>query len=359
MREDRIRLSSIFLTAMLVLTLTTCIDPIAFEAEDESRKLVIFGTFTQLSQEHEVSIWRTGKFGSLGTWVQGATVQVMDEEGNNAQYIDDGEGTYILPEGALCGEVGKAYQLIVTLPNQGRYESTWEIMPEPVEIENIYYEIDYRQQLSSSNILIEQFFVDVYINTPLWTQSGDKVFLRWEIEETWSLTDKYCGAFDNVEACYFQVKNEFEKLKLFAGFDNSQEKLENYRVHSRVLAPYIEFNELHYFNVFQYSLSESTYEYWNKIDIVSNPTGSIFDKIPAGVPGNINEIGSNSEVLGYFNVAAVTIVRVVTTREQISEKIQIPRQCSPFISHFRQPLYCCYCDILPNRIPKPDYWGQR
>ena len=183
--------------------------------------------------------------------------------------------------------------------------------------------------------------------------------MRWEIEETWSLTDKYCGAFDNVEACYYQVNNKFEKLKLFAGFDNSQEKLENYRVHSRVLAPYIEFNELHYFNVFQYSLSESTYEYWNKIDIVSNPTGSIFDKIPADVPGNINEIGSNSEVLGYFNVAAVTIVRVVTTREQISEKIQIPRQCSPFISHFRQPLYCCYCDILPNRIPKPDYWGER
>jgi len=358
MREDRIRLSSIFLITMLVLTLTTCIDPIAFEAEDESRKLVIFGTFTQLSQEHEVSIWRTGKFGSLGTWVQGATVQLMDDEGNNAQYIDAGEGTYILPEGALCGEVGKAYQLIVTLPDQRRYESTWEIMPEPVEIENTYFEINKRQRVSSVDILIENVFIDIFIDTPLRTPGGNKAFLRWEIEETYILSDLICGPLDNATVCYFKVNNEFEQLRLFTGIDNSQEKLEKYLVHSRLPTPHIEFSERHYFNVFQYSLPEATYEYWDKIKVVTNQSGSIFDKVPAGVPGNINEVDGDTEVFGYFEVANINIGRFFTTPLRLIQGLTIIKACNLHIPFEVQPEYCCFCWLLPDRIPKPDYWGE-
>ena len=352
-------MSRIFLTTMLALTLTTCIDPIAFEAEDESRKLVIFGTFTQLSQEHEVSIWRTGKFGSLGTWVQGATVQLMDDEGNNAQYIDAGEGTYLLPEGALCGEVGKAYQLIVNLPDQRRYESTWEIMPEPIEIEDTYFEINKRPIVSSINVLVDQFFVDVFIDTPLRTSGGNKAFLRWEMEETWSLMDFSCGPFDDAEICFYKVPNEFDQLILFSSVDDSQEKLEKYLVYSRLTAPYIEFNELHYFVVSQYSLSESTFDYWDKIRVVSNQTGSIFDKIPAGVPGNLSEVDGSSEVLGYFEVTSVVVDLTLSTRQDVIEKIQMPQACNYHFPIYLQPDYCCYCWTLPNMLPKPDYWGER
>ena len=77
-----------------------------------------------------------------------------------------------------------------------------------------------------------------------------------------------------------EIEDEFGLINLFSGIDNSQDELGKYLVYSRLLTPYIEFNNKHYFSVSQYSLSESTYEYWNKINIVSNPTGSIFDKIP-------------------------------------------------------------------------------
>ncbi len=343
---------------VILLMTTTCVDPISFNFQEPPPQLVIYGTYTQLNQDHEVSIRTTGEFGTLDTHLAGAIVRLLDENGATAQY-NETEGKYILPKGIIQGETGKSYKIEVVLPDGRRYESPWQQMPEPVNIEDKYYRIEYRKALSESDVIVEQFFVDVFISSPLKTKDDNKVFLRWEIDETWSLTDKYCGAFDNVEACYYRVNNSFEKVKLFSSIDNSQEDLEDYPLYSRVFAPYIEFNELHYFNIYQYSIDESTFDYWEKIDVVSNQSGSVFDKLPSGVHGNIGESGRDSKILGYFEVAAATIARVVTTREGIREMVVIPRQCSPYISHFRQPNYCCYCDLLPNRIPRPEYWGER
>ena len=58
------------LVAVMSMGLTNCIDTIPFEAEDENPSLVIFGTFTQLSQDYEVMIRRTSEFGTLGNPVR-------------------------------------------------------------------------------------------------------------------------------------------------------------------------------------------------------------------------------------------------------------------------------------------------
>ena len=164
---------------------------------------------------------------------------------------------------------------------------------------------------------------------------------------------------DFADVCYFDVENKFSQVNLFSSIDDSREKLEKHLVCSRQPNPYVEFNNIHYFNVFQYSLKESTYEYWEKIDIVSNPTGNIFDKIPAGVPGNINEIEGDMKVMGYFEVAAVSVGRVFTTYEKIIETVFIPKACPKFYNPLTLPDYCCYCYLLKlDRIPKPDYWGE-
>ena len=111
--------------------------------------------------------------------------------------------------------------------------------------------------------------------------------------------------------------------------------------------------------MFQYSLSESTYEYWEKIYVVSNQTGSIFDKVPAGVTGNINQVDGDSEVLGYFEVANVDIRRFSTTPfKLLSKEIKVIKECNLHIHFIHQPDYCCYCWLLPDNIPKPDYWGE-
>ncbi len=356
--SKRRKMNALVLVVLGVLTLTACIDRIPFEAEDKVPKLVIFGSFTQLSKDHEVSISFTGEFGKLGTPVRGAYVELADEEGNTAQYIEFQEGQYILPEGAMCGELGKTYQLSVTLQDESRYESTWEIMPETIQMEKPTFEINIRPIVSSVNVLVDNYFIDLLTDIPLRTSTGDKAFLRWEVEETYSIVDLQCSALDGSEICFLKVDNNFDNLNIFASIDDSQERLEKYRIYSRLIVPYQEFSWWHYFNVFQYAVSGSTYEYWSKIDIASNPTGSIFDKTPASVAGNITEIGGSSEVLGFFEVAAVTLQRVRTTRQELVEWIRFPKTCNVYIAPQNQPAFCCNCKSLPNNIPRPDYWGE-
>ena len=229
--------SGLLLIIMMALTLATCVDRIPFEAEDKEPKLVIFGTFTQLSQDHEVSIHMTEKFGSLGIPVQGAGVELIDEEGNTAKYIEFQEGQYILPEGAMCGELGKAYKLTVTLQNERRYESTWEIMSETIQIEKPTFEVNKRPIVSSVYKLVDHFFIDILIDIPLRTLSGDNAFLRWEVEETYSVIDLQCTVLVGSQICYLNVNNNFDKLSIFTIIDDSQKRFEKYRVYSRLVVP--------------------------------------------------------------------------------------------------------------------------
>lgn len=343
---------------LMSFSIISCVDPIPFEAEEEASSLVIFGSFSQLSEDHVVSIRRTESFGNLGTNVSRALVEIEDEDGNLAKYIEVEEGKYILQQGEMCGEPGKAYKLSVTLINDHQFESAWELMPEPVQMEKPKFEIKSRPVVSSVGVLVDEYFIDILVDTSLETSDGNNAMFRWEVDETFSILDLQCGPFDNADICFFEVISLFDPIKIFKSSDNSQNKLEEFPVYSRLPLPYREFAEWHYFNVKQYSISESTYEYWDKIEVVSDQSGSIFDKIPAKVPGNLISLNGDSEVFGYFEVASVTIGRVRVIKQDLTEYIQ-PINCSRYLSPFSQPAYCCSCFSLPNLIPRPVYWGEQ
>ena len=70
-----------------------------------------------------------------------------------------------------------------------------------------------------------------------------------------------------------------------------------------------------FFSVKQLSINREAYEYWEKIKIVINNQGSLFDIPPAPVFGNIANVEDRNEiVLGYFEVAKTKVTRINTTR---------------------------------------------
>ena len=73
------------------------------------------------------------------------------------------------------------------------------------------------------------------------------------------------------------------QVKLFNSEDGNQKNLTAFKVHSRILAPDDEFVERHYFSVYQYTISQEVYNYWEKVKLVANPSGSLFDIQPAAV----------------------------------------------------------------------------
>ena len=103
-------------------------------------------------------------------------------------------------------------------------------------------------------------------------------------------TDLQCDPFfDFATTCYFQIPVEDTELKLFKTNGFAQSSLNKYLVHSRLLAPDDEFLERHYFSVYQKTLPIQAYEYWEKVKIVANQSGDLFDRPAAKVFGNIRQ----------------------------------------------------------------------
>ena len=61
----------------------------------------------------------------------------------------------------------------------------------------------------------------------------------------------------------------------------------------------------------QYSLTEEEYDFWDRVQSISQNVGNLYDITPMAIAGNIRCITNPKEtVLGYFSVSAVTQERL-------------------------------------------------
>ena len=232
--------------------LSGCVDPISFETESESGHLVIFGNFSQLNQDHTVAVTMTSGFGTPPTPIRGACVKIMDDSGNFANYQETGSGTYLLPADAFPGIPGRSYQVEIVLDDGRTIFSELQKMPNPIMIDDIYFEIEPKEVLSGSGNLVEQTFIDVFIDTPL-PANSDNASFRWTVEEVYSFVDLSCGPLDFADQCYFIDPINESEILLFENKSSTQGTLEKFRVRTRLLAPFDEFTARHYFNAVSYT----------------------------------------------------------------------------------------------------------
>jgi len=336
----------------------SCVDPISFETDSAESQLVFYGNFSQLNEKHIFNISQTSVFGKLATPVSGAIIVIIDDQGNCADYQETDLGKYELDTGKIPGIPGRAYHIEITLANGKTYASVPQIMPEPVEIEDVYFEIESRQILSSSDVLVDKTFIDVYIDTPLPNIADRSTHLRWSVEEVYSFVDRSCGPLDGSEQCYFIDPVDESELILFENESGAQKFIRGLNVRSRLLVPYDEFTARHYFIVRQYAISEQELEYWQRIDAVANQSGSLFDVPPAKVIGNIIEKGNEQAgTLGYFGVNGQSVLRTFSTPTDIKPN---PVFTCMDDSFFREHLpECCFCWQKEGiQIERPAYWDE-
>jgi hypothetical protein len=344
---------------MLLLPLKSCVDPVPFTAEGPER-VVIFGSLTQEARPHVVDITRTGTVGALPDTIRGAAVDVVDETGARVAYQQNEEGRYELRPDYLSSLGGSSYHLEGTLPDGETYQSTPQSFLEPVEMQELDLQFRYKEEESQTGSIREVPVIELFVSTPL-IVDGQQSYLRWEVEEAWSFQDIICGGIEDLNAtvCHFSAFTPTVSVPIFHSTDNSQTELSNFKVFERSPYPTIQFNFQHYFTVRQFTLDQEAYEYWQKINEVSNPQGTIFDVIPAGVQGNLYNIDDPDElVLGYFEVASSTLKRTYTLPETLDGFFFVS-ECDRRLPLFGERLTnCCYCfTIDAPLIQRPDYWG--
>jgi hypothetical protein len=129
-------------------------------------------------------------------------------------------------------------------------------------------------------------------------------FYRWDFTETWEFQLPY--PVINWR-CWISSNSSSINVKTTSGLDED-----------RIVRHPLNFisnktdrlKEKYSILVNQYSLNEDEYVYWEKLQKVTESIGTLYDIIPAAVPGNIYCIEKpNETVLGYFSVSAKTSKR--------------------------------------------------
>ncbi len=86
----------------------------------------------------------------------------------------------------------------------------------------------------------------------------------------------------------------------------------------------------------QFSLSKEAYLYWKALKDVNETQGSLYDRQPGSIRGNIKSLTDNELVLGYFDAGVVSEKRAFFSPDDFSK------------SGYRAPKFLTSCD---NYVP--------
>jgi hypothetical protein len=350
-------LIAVFCIGLIIGVIDSCIDPFEYDPDQTERILVVDGQFTTQRSDHYLRINQTPLFGlTAGVAVKQAIVALVDGKGEKVFYSETEEpGVYRLPEILAKGEVGETYYLEIQRKNGSVYRSTPQVMPPRVEMDSVYWELDGN-------------FVRIYADSGL-PDDGKTVFLKWEFEEDYSFPEIICNPFGITNTCYFKEKQLIRFLALRTNNDNNIQRFERVKVHTELnVAQHAEkWRGRHYYSVYQQSISEEAYDYWQKINDASSPSGTVFDVIPGTISGNVFNVDDPDEtVVGLFELASVDTARTyIVPGNFIENDFFFPPFC-PNVSSYSQAVFyinqwsfngeCCNCLALPGASPVKPEW---
>jgi hypothetical protein len=291
---------------------------------DENRELlVVEGLLTDRPETNTIRLTKSLPLNKKATIrpVPGCIVSITDDLDNSWRLKEKGNGYYITDSLLFKGVIGRTYKLQIQsngkLANNYSYESLpMKLKPVP-SIDNLYWE----------KILIEagnkehppregcKIYLDAH------DDSQECKFFRWDFTETWEIVlpfivpNQICWATNNSSSILIKntsLLSESSISRFPVNFvSNATDRLK----------------EKYSIIVNQYSINEEEYEYWDKMQRLTEDTGTLYDVIPFSVTGNIYCVEDpNEKVLGYFSVSAKATRRIFI-EDSFSGLVQLYNDC--------------------------------
>jgi len=310
----------------LCLFLSSCVEYYEPELTESQEVLVISGMISDSPGRHVVRVslsspYRFPEFQGL----ENCLVNVSDQDGNMIHYLEEGDGVYAadIPDDFL--EVGDAASLYVLNPNGVEYRSEYDTIFSCPEIDSVYWEFQHTgtfdPEQSRPGI---QFYLDM-------SGSGsDSRNLIWRVHETWEF---WAALMGNIIMYDFSHSEPFETRKIFKCWESypldhiytgSTRNLSD-NVLKRVPLHFVS-NESERLQITyslfiqQESQSQGAYEYWSRVNEQAAGSGSLYEKQPSSVEGNIYPVDDSEEVvLGYFYASQVRKKRLYIHNNDLFE----------------------------------------
>ncbi len=203
---------------ILVISLTTCIDPYILDLDEYESLLVVDGMITDEAVSHAIKLSRTFQNEeTLPVLVSNAEVSVRDENGNITVFQEKENGIYKSDSTQFTGRIGGTYILHIKTEDGLEYESGSCTMTEVPGIDSIYYAADSEFFNNGED---EEKGLRILLDAS--NQNEVCKYFRWEFEEVWQFQIPYPVRYKYLGGIRL---NQYLLLKMkFAGNTDSHQR---------------------------------------------------------------------------------------------------------------------------------------
>ena len=305
---------------MILLLPGACIESFDPDIEKYENILVVEGIITDKKEVYTVRLSRTLKFNeNRPIMVTGALVEVLDDLGNLFTFTESSDGIYTSDTSSFVGVPGRSYMLMIQTDDGSNYASSSDLLKAAPPIDSVFH--SYKEISLPDNELLQGIEIFLDTNDP----QDETRFYRWEWIETWEFSVPYTKlGYEAREFCWASAPSDqiviASTMQLSSDVVNDQLLYFVNNRSNRLLKTYSTL-------IRQYALTDNTYSFWRKIELLSEHTGSLFDPPPASVTGNVSNINiPNEPVLGYFQVSGVTEKRLFFKHEELPSLFRAPTE---------------------------------
>jgi hypothetical protein len=342
------------LLSVWIFVAFSCIDRLDFIGDTVKGQIIIYGLLATGETTQTVNVGMSRSSGFIQQGVSNATVSLLLKNGGKLTYFSVGNGNYELQN--FEPEEGESYSIEVIV-GEKVYRSAFQEIPTVNGIDSLSYDVAYEPFRTNANEHVFRVF-----NKTVIPQNNEPVFIRWVAEETayWQLVWIYAPGIPPPfpPPCFIFDVMEPSKINLFNGTATNTRTIDQLLVRRKIDNAFL---YPMFITVKQLSINREAYEYWERIKIILNNQGSLFDIPPAPIRGNIINIENPDEkVLGFFEVAKTQISRFYVTSE--ISPIYLHPPCTFVLG---RPLleYPSDCITCANRAAgrrfvtvRPDWW---
>jgi hypothetical protein len=305
-----------FLMILAGIFFTSCVDEFWPVLDKYENLLVIDGGITNEHGPYTVKLSLSSKVDEIRIIpISNATVIIMDDTGESEVLVEAEPGTYLTSPTGIQGEIGRAYKIKILTADDRTYESEFEEIRSPTEIETLYAELEYREQEGLSHNLIGYQF---YFNTV--PAVIDTNYFLTRLEATYEYKADFLIRFiydgtlrpftnsDSLQTCWRTYK--VPEIYTYSTLNLTEPVITGYPLHfvdTETRELYIRYSLL----MRQFTLSEKAYTFWTAVKEQNSNQGGLYNTQPYQVRGNlVNTADSEEPVLGYFMVAGVSKKRI-------------------------------------------------
>ena len=215
--------------------------------------------------------------------------------------------------------MGRRYKLHIRLNEGDRYKSSWVTLKKSPPIDSVYTAFEEKATTNKDEPL---FGFQTYLDTH--DPANGTRFYRWEWDETWQYavpfpeTWKYLGnnllepLNEAKEFCYTGTSSN--TIIIGSSVGNGEDVISRQPI-SFVSTATNRLRLKYSLSVKQYALEEEEYFFWKGLQETNNDLGTLFDRQPQSVVGNIKNLDNPGvPVLGYFSASGVSESRIFLSR---------------------------------------------